>query len=111
MRIEDSGLSTRAINALRRGGIMTLEEAQALPLERLTALRGVGELTAQEILSGKPRRLPRPKPSLLEVTCGEYCRFRRELEEGELEQVCIHCPIRRRLSPAMHHREEGAFDL
>ena len=111
MRIEESGLSTRAINALRRGGIMTLEEAQALPLERLTALRGVGELTAQEIITGKPRKIPRPKPSLLEVACGEYCRFRRELEGDALEEACAHCPIRRRLSPGMHHREEGARDL
>ena len=30
MRIEDSGLSVRAVNALRRAGIFTLEEAQAL---------------------------------------------------------------------------------
>ena len=67
--------------------------------------------TAEEILSGKPRKIPRPKPPLLEVTCKEYCRFRRELEEGQLEEVCAHCPIRRRLSPAMHQREENAFDL
>lgn len=107
MKIEDSGLSTRAINALRRNRIFTLEEAKKLPLEQLIELKGVGMTTAQEILSGKARRVLRPKPSLLEVTCGEYCRFRRELEEDELEQVCIHCPIRRRLSPQMSKREEA----
>lgn len=88
MRIEDSGLSVRAVNALRRAGIFTLEDAQVL--------RGVGGITAREILSGQRRCVPRAREPLIDTVCRDYCRYRRDEPDG-LEEICDQCPIRRRL--------------
>lgn len=84
MRIEDSGLSTRAINALRRNKIFTLEEAKKLPYEQLAELKGVGEIIAQEIITEKQSKPSKHKDSLLDIACKEYCRFYRDLGLNEL---------------------------
>lgn len=105
MKIEDSNLSTRAINAMLRNGITTLEDAQALTKEELEELRSVGKITANEIITGVRRHVPRPQKPLLEIVCEQYCRFSFTLDWDELELKCSQCPIRRRLARKQYERE------
>ena len=49
--IESLDLSARAYNALKRSGINTVEELQAMDEEKLARLRGIGSTVLCEILT------------------------------------------------------------
>ena len=51
MKIEDSKLSDRLKNVLRRNGYFEYEEIKELDFEKLMSLRGVGKRIAKEILT------------------------------------------------------------
>ena len=48
-QIAELGLGARAINALDRANILTVEDLLTVPLRRLQRLRGVGNTTRREI--------------------------------------------------------------
>src|SRR4029077_10290439 len=49
--IHEIGLGTRAINALDRANVLTVEDLLTMPMRRLLRLRGVGNKTRREIVS------------------------------------------------------------
>ncbi len=48
--LEDLGLSTRSLNALKKAGIETLEKLQAMSEGELKAVKGLGEKSVKEIV-------------------------------------------------------------
>lgn len=63
-RVTDLPLSTRAVNALMRGGISTADQLRAVSEEQLLRLPNLGPKTLQEILAYRDGRLPKaPGPS------------------------------------------------
>jgi small subunit ribosomal protein S2 len=53
--IENLGLSTRSLNALKKAGIKTAEQLQEMSEEELMAVKGLGEKSVEDIL----RKLPK----------------------------------------------------
>ena len=49
--VHELGISTRAINALDRANILTVEDWLSTPMRRLLRLRGVGNKTRREIVA------------------------------------------------------------
>jgi len=57
--IHEIGLGTRAINALDRANVLTVEDLLGMPMRRLLRLRGVGNKTRREWTPERSRRLQR----------------------------------------------------
>jgi serine/threonine protein kinase len=65
-QIPELGLGTRAINALDRANLLTVEDLLTVPLRRLLRLRGVGNKTRREIATAVKllrERLGSPQPA------------------------------------------------
>ena len=94
--IHEIGLGTRAINALDRANVLTVEDLLGMPMRRLLRLRGVGNKTRREIASavkvlrerlGSPVKEPLPGEEAEEPPTGDLSRLSVDLLVQRLTRV------------------------